>query len=295
MEQPRSFLTRVFFSPTELRPRAGWRLLVHFTLMFSILIVLSVGVAIAYLFGASLETVFLVNQLTLFVAINSSTPLARRFLDRRSFVSLGLTLKPALPDLAAGFAVAAVVMGAIFLAEWAFGWLTVDSFAWQGLSWPQIAGSLAFWLFIFVLGGWQEELLCRGYWLQNIAEGLNLPWGLFISSVLFALLHLSNPNVSWTAIVGLFAAGYFLAYGYLRTRQLWLSIGLHIGWNFFEGNIFGFQVSGLDTFRLIQPAVSGPELITGGAFGPEAGLIVLPAMLLGVALIEGYARWRRRE
>ena len=103
-----------------------------------------------------------------------------------------------------------------------------------------------------------------------------------------------NPNVSWTAVLGLVLAGLFLAFGYLRTRQLWLPIGLHIGWNFFEGTIFGFQVSGLSEMpSLIRQTVQGPELVTGGLFGPEAGLVVLPAMALGVLLIFGYTRRRK--
>jgi CRISPR/Cas system-associated protein Csm6 len=73
-----------------------------------------------------------------------------------------------------------------------------------------------------------------------------------------------------------------------------LSIGLHIGWNFFEGTVFGFQVSGSTFFRLIIQSVKGPELITGGDFGPEAGLIVLPAMLLGAGLIYAYTHNRSK-
>ena len=140
---------------------------------------------------------------------------------------------------------------------------------------------------------WAGKKSCwhAGYWLQNLAEGLNPAWAVLISSALFALGHLLNPNVSWNAILGLVFAGIFLAYGYLRTRQLWLPIGLHIGWNFFEGTVFGFQVSGLTEMpQMIRQVVQGPELITGGLFGPEAGLVVLPAMALGVLLIFGFSR-----
>jgi membrane protease YdiL (CAAX protease family) len=213
--------------------------------MFSLVFVLTLLVILAYLAGALFSLTLLINQLAIFVAVMTTVPLARRFLDHRSFVSLGLHPRRAVPDLVAGFVIAGAAMGAIFVVEWRAGWLTIESFRWQTLGWPELATGLAIWLAIFVVGGWQEELLARGYWLQNIADGLNLPWGLFISSVLFALAHLSNPNVSWIAILGLFVAGYFLAYGYVRTRQLWLPIGLHIGWNFFEGTVFGFPVSGL--------------------------------------------------
>jgi membrane protease YdiL (CAAX protease family) len=89
--------------------------------------------------------------------------------------------------------------------------------------------------------------------------------------------------------VGIFLAGLFLAFGYIRTQQLWLSIGLHIGWNFSEGVIFGFPVSGLDGFHLPSITTIGPDLWTGGSFGPEAGLIILPALILGTFLIYFYS------
>ena len=77
-----------------------------------------------------------------------------------------------------------------------------------------------------------------------------------------------------------------------RTKQLWLSIGLHIGWNFFEGVVFGFPVSGLDIYPLLRIKVTGPELWTGGAFGPEAGLIVLPSLIVGAVLIYLFSKNR---
>jgi hypothetical protein len=101
-----------------------------------------------------------------------------------------------------------------------------------------------------------------------------------------------NPHATWISAVGIFVAGLFLALGYLCTGQLWLSIGLHIGWNFFEGVVFGFPVSGTTSYPLLRVQVSGPAAWTGGAFGPEAGLIVLPALLIGALLVSLYARWR---
>jgi len=149
---------------------------------------------------------------------------------------------------------------------------------------------LFFVIFIFV--GWNEELLSRGYHLQTIASGINLFWGVIISSAVFGLVHLGNPHATWISAAGIFFAGAYLAYAYIRTRQLWLPIGLHIGWNFFEGVVFGFPVSGLDIYALTRIQVHGPELWTGGPFGPEAGLIVLPALLVGAGLIYLYSKNR---
>ena len=110
------------------------------------------------------------------------------------------------------------------------------------------------------------------------------------SSAIFSLLHLFNPGASIPALIGLFAAGLLFAYAYLATRQLWLPIGLHLSWNLSEGPIFGFPVSGLPGQGLLEVDVSGPALITGGAFGPEAGLVGLLGVGIAATMI---AVWQR--
>jgi membrane protease YdiL (CAAX protease family) len=182
------------------------------------------------------------------------------------------------------------MMGLIYLAMSRLGWIHFSGFAWHFDPLPVVLGQLLLYLLIFIFVGWQEELLSRGYHLQTLASGFNLFWGVLISSAIFGALHLGNPNATWVSAVGIFFAGLFLALGYVRTRQLWLSIGLHIGWNFFEGVVFGFPVSGTASYPLLRIQVSGPTLWTGGAFGPEAGLIVLPAILLGALLVCLYTR-----
>jgi membrane protease YdiL (CAAX protease family) len=185
-------------------------------------------------------------------------------------------------------------MGFIYVLLLGLGWLTFEGFAWEvdPLS-TVIASTLTFFIG-FILVGWNEELLSRGYHLQTIASGINLFWGVVISSAVFGLLHLGNPNATWVSAAGIFFAGVYLAYGYIRTKQLWLPIGLHIGWNFFEGVVFGFPVSGLDIYALTRISVHGPEIWTGGAFGPEAGLIVLPSLFLGGLLIYLYTMRRAK-
>jgi membrane protease YdiL (CAAX protease family) len=228
-------------------------------------------------------------------AVTASIYAARRFLDRRSFESLGLRLDIlALQDVLVGILIASIMMGGIYLALWSLGWLSFQDFAWQLEAGRTVAGQTVVFFTLFVMVGWTEELLSRGYHLQTIAGGLNTFWGVLLSSVIFGGLHLSNPNASPVAAAGIFFAGVFLAYACLRTGQLWLSIGLHIGWNFFEGVVFGFPVSGLSIYHLLRITVTGPSDWTGGAFGPEAGLIVLPALGLGAGLIRLYGRLRRR-
>jgi hypothetical protein len=259
-------------------------------------LMMALGVAATLLVGLLIPLdasytmpVLLASQLVTFLSINASVLLARRFFDRRSLVSLGLQLdRQSLWDLVAGFLIAAAMMLLIYFIERALGWLTFQGFAWQRISASQAALATLVMLAVFIIVGWQEELLARGYHLQNIAEGLNLPWGVLLSSLFFALAHWFNPNMSFLSVAGLFLAGLFLAYAYVRTRRLWLSIGLHIGWNFFGGVVLGFPVSGLSMFRLVEQSVNGPEVFTGGAFGPEAGLVLLPALALGTILVYYY-------
>jgi membrane protease YdiL (CAAX protease family) len=290
----RTTLAKIFLSPDEPRLRAGWRILVH-ALGYNILLVgLSITAFIpVFVYGVSPTNLWL-NEIIAVLAVTPSVFLARRFIDKRSIFSLGLQISPqTFLDLLAGIAITFVMMGMIYLIEWMAGWLTFDGFAWESTSTGTVIFSVAEMLLLFVIVGWQEELLYRGYRLQNITEGLNPIWGLVISSAWFGAAHFFNPNATVISTTGIFLAGLFLAYPYLRTRQLWLSIGLHIGWNFFEGPVFGFPVSGLNSFALIHIRTLGPELWTGGAFGPEAGLVILPALLAGAGLVFWYTRQRR--
>ena len=292
----RSPISKIFISPDEPRLRAGWRLLIQ-TILFVVLafiagipIVILVYVLHGDLSGAPFLTA---NMFAELVGVTLSVYIARRFLDKRSFASLGFKLdKFTLYDIFVGIAIAFIMMGSIFFAMKILGWLTFESFAWDAEPISNVILQTAMFFFVFILVGWNEELLSRGYHLQTIASGINLFWGVIISSIIFGLLHLGNPNAAWVSAAGIFFAGLFLAYGYIRTKQLWLSIGLHIGWNFFEGVVFGFPVSGLDIYPLTHISVTGPEIWTGGAFGPEAGLIVLPALALGAVLIYLYTRPR---
>ena len=295
-------MNQIFLSPDGSRLRAAWRLVIQLILwiVFSFCLSVPVGLGLflidpsfiesptqlppAYLLLASIAETF---------AVTLSVFLARRFLDKESIESLGLKLNvQALIDIFTGIGITLIQMGFIYVLMLNLGWLTFEGFAWEfDPAGTVIQGVLTF-LALFILVGWHEELLSRGYHLQTIASGINLFWGVVISSVIFGALHLANPGASWRAVAGITLAGLLFAFAYIRTVQLWLPIGLHIGWNFFEGVVFGFPVSGLDIYALMRIEVTGPELWTGGLFGPEAGLIVLPSLIIGAGLIYVFTRNR---
>ena len=238
------------------------------------------------------------------LAIVAVTLFAARFLDRRPISDLGLQFTSGWRrDLGFGLFLGALLMLLIFLVELALGWITIEDVFYTRLPYP-------FWmalvspLTLFLLVGIYEELLVRGYVLKNLAEGLSfhplggkagMLLGLLLSSALFGLLHAGNPNASPVSTVYLSLAGLFLGLPVLLTDQLAIPIGLHITWNFFQGNVFGFPVSGTPVNRTTFIAVDqgGPELWTGGAFGPEAGLLGIAAMLVGVILIVWWVKRTR--
>jgi hypothetical protein len=285
----------IFISPDEPRLRAGWRLLVHWILLNILLVCFTLPLIplIDELFS---PRVLLLSQVAELFGFGISIYLSRRFLDKRSFSSLGFKInRQALVDVFVGIGIPFFMIAAIYLVELSIGWLAFTGFAWQSDPPTTVIPSVLLSILTFVLVGWNEELLSRGYHLQNMISGLNIPWAVLISSAVFGVLHITNPNANWVGAVGIFLAGIFLAYSYLRTRQLWLPIGLHIGWNFFEGVVFGFPVSGLKYSGLVNTTVNGPDLWTGGAFGPEAGLVSIPALLLGGVLVYLYTRNRFRK
>ena len=292
----RNIVSRIFISSDEPRLRAGWRLLLQTLLLIVISIPLNLA---AFALGLSRITGnagFLIGQILELILFTSSIYIARRWLDKRSFGSLGLKLsRQTWIDILAGIGITFVQMGFIYIVMLGLGWLTFTGFAWQFDPVNVVITSVLTFFVIFIFVGWNEELLSRGYHLQTIASGINLFWGVVISSAVFGLLHLGNPNATWVSAAGIFFAGLYLAFAYIRTKQLWLSIGLHIGWNFFEGVVFGFPVSGLDIYPLTRIKVTGPELWTGGAFGPEAGLIVLPSLIVGGILIYLYSQNRHGD
>lgn len=130
-----------------------------------------------------------------------------------------------------------------------------------------------------------EELVFRGV-LFRLVEEMAGTWGaMIVSALAFGGLHLINPRATiWGAIAIAIEAGLMFGAAYAATRSLWLPIGIHLGWNFAEGGIFGVTVSGSQgTVGLLKGAVSGPVALTGGAFGPEASLIAI--IICGVPTI----------
>lgn len=287
-----TWLRAVFISRRPRRLRAGWRIAIQNALELALYIFL------IFIFFRNVsntnQQALVFNQLILLAATTLSIFLARRYLDRRSFDSLGLELNRwMLWDLLFGFLLAGLLMAGIYGYEFQAGWLKFMGYRWQKDSLETVMSeTFAGFLVLGICPSWQEELTYRGYWLQNVKEGLNLALAIALTSITFAARHLSNPHANSLSTLVICLAGLWLAYAWFTTHQLWLPLGIHAGWNFFEGIVFGFPVSGLNSFHWIEQTVTGPAWITGGAFGPEAGVVSIVAMGIGLLGVLGWSRWR---
>jgi uncharacterized protein len=143
-----------------------------------------------------------------------------------------------------------------------------------------------------VLAGWAvqgaaEEVVCRGWVLPVIGARYRAWLGVLVSSLVFTILHGLNPNLSAVALLNLFLVGFFLALYALAEGGLWGVCAWHTAWNWAQGNVFGLEVSGMRTAggMLLNLVETGPDVVTGGAFGPEGGLAVTLVMGLGIGAL----------
>lgn len=156
-----------------------------------------------------------------------------------------------------------------------------------------IGQTLAVSLVVFVFAAAAEEILFRGYPLQTLTRA-HLAWlGILLTSVPFAVVHLANPNVvPGFTFVNTALAGIWLAVAYLRTRSLWLPLGLHWSWNWAQASLLGLPVSGIERLApapLLRAFNAGPDWLTGGAYGIEGGAACTVALLISTLFI-----WRAK-
>ncbi|MEJ2543449.1 MAG: CPBP family intramembrane metalloprotease, partial [Calditrichaceae bacterium] len=171
--------------------------------------------------------------------------LFRKFIDRKSMLSLGFKFKPYRNDLLAGMGWGFLLILIGFVVLWISGMLKVTSVQFDPVS-------IFFYLLMFIIVALNEEILIRGYVLL----------------------------ISLVSVINLFLAGILLGIYFIHKGNLWFPIGMHLTWNFFQGPIFGFEVSGQITNSIIVQDISGHELLTGGEFGFEGSLIATVAMIV---------------
>jgi len=294
----------LIWNRAERRLRAPWRLL--FATVLFVLVVSATLLAIQTLratagLGGLLALDPTIQQLVLNAIVGAVIVFMLVAIglniDRRRLSDYGLGLnREWWFDCGFGLALGGGAMTAVVLAGVAGGWFTVERVGLSGTV-STFIGLVA----VFVVVGIYEELLVRGYLLTNLAEGIQ--WfdtlsarsaaiiATLLSSLVFGRLHALNPNATLLSTVVISLAGVMLAIGYLYTGELAIPIGVHITWNAFQGLVYGLPVSGTSLpVSLIQTTPNGSQTVSGGAFGPEAGLLGLAGVVVAAVGITMYCR-----
>ncbi|RUS47487.1 CPBP family intramembrane glutamic endopeptidase [Cohnella sp. AR92] len=213
--------------------------------------------------------------------------------DRKKGWSLGLNRKRTrtASNALLGLGLGILTISISFAGIWLFGGLEIES---AHLDADTVTGvALSFGAFILVAFG--EEMLCRGYVQGLIKNRYGANPAILFSSLFFALMHLANPDILSTPfpLINIFLIGLIFAIAREKTNGLWLPIGFHFSWNFLQGNVYGFAVSGEDIKTIMTISPHGSTYLSGGDFGAEGSAVVTVLML--IVLAAALRSYKRRE
>lgn len=212
--------------------------------------------------------------------------------ERRKGWALGLHSRRLWPELGKGAIIGLALITASCGLIWGFGGVRITSFQWN-----ETIGIECLWgLFMFTGVAINEELFARGYVQGLIKHRFGAKTGVVSSALLFALLHAFNPGIWHTPLplMNLLLAGFLFGVCREVSGNLWMPIGLHLSWNFFQGSIYGFLVSGTRVESVFRVEQSGSTILSGGSFGAEGSLITSVILVLGILFVYNYYdRWQK--
>jgi CAAX protease family protein len=277
------------------RLRSGWRLLIFVAAFIALLFLIVTLLRVVMLFvepRSPADTTQMIAELVfrtgLLTAALGAGYFCARFLEGLPWRSLGLTFHSGwLRDLVFGFVIGfASLVVAVAIASRGLKF-SLGATGWMPIIRSMIGSGVL--LFVAALA---EEAMFRGYGLQTLTRA-KLAWlGVLLTSVPFGLVHLTNPNVvPGVTFANTALAGIWLAAAYLRTRSLWLALGVHWSWNWALGWFFGLPVSGIHlvSHPLLEGRDLGPKWLTGGSYGIEGGVACTIALILFTAFL-----WKTR-
>ncbi len=262
--------------------RAIWRLLL-FVMLTVAGMSLGMAASLPVLRLLPLDGVWLyaIPSIVIVLSLLFASAVMMRWVERRPVAALGLPLgKEAWKGFGKGALIGGGFIALVVVLQTLVGWLKPTPGPGLLSAWAEYVGSLALLLAVAAAG---EELLFRGYPFQVLVEAMGAPLAVILTAGAFGAIHIFNPEVGFTAVLNIGLAGVIMAAAYLRTRSLWVAIGLHWAWNWVMAGVFDLPVSGIE-FEVpgYDTLMLGPDHMTGGAFGPEAGLLTT---LLSVPLI----------
>lgn len=294
------------FKNKEGKVRSGWKIAAVLAIFYASILLVSmlVGIVVSFILMATgdlqagttalnatysdrgLKVMENVNKgmmvvqeiLTILIPI-----LAWRITTKRKLSDMGFTpIKSNFKELIAGLVFGILSMTLVFAAIMLSGQAEVAT--WK----PHFSVMQLLFLVFFILVGFAEELLSRGYIMSVLRQTKSIAAIMILPSVIFALLHSANSGIGLVPYINLTLVGVLFSYMFLKSGNIWMPIGYHITWNYFQGNVFGFKVSGNQLEGMLTTTYAEDNIWNGGAFGPEGGLFVTAIILIGFIVVKLY-------
>lgn len=289
-------IKRIFIHP-EHGLRGGWKLVLILFLtfvFFNILMIIFGNILMTagdfnfedFILSPAADTVYFYLILSLqHISILLGLLFVLKLIDRSNLERIGLNAIWAnYRDLICGLMLGALSIIIIFVFLFVFEQISLEKSLFQ----PEYTPHLFYGLYLFVIVGVIEEMFARGYCMKKVLNYENLWIPVIGSSFIFMAMHLMNPKLSYLGLFNIFLIGILFAYMFIKTGNLWMPIGYHITWNYFQGNIFGFSVSGMSIDGIYTINFMEDNIITGGAFGLEGGFLATFVILLGFLAVKRY-------
>ena len=274
--------------------KSGWLRSLLFFLSFFIIIALFdiIGIAIVSVFSEygfeefiSDPELIMQNKMMLLMMICQligtlfTVWIFQKFISKERFISIGLDFINYKNDFYQGLAVGTGLISIGFFTLIILNLTSID------LTYFSIYDQI-FYFFLFIVVSLNEEIAIRGYILHNLSQSFNKYIALIISSFVFMGMHLGNPNIGVFPLTNLFLAGIFLGVYRIHKNNLWFPIGAHLMWNYLQGPIYGFEVSGNKINSLFEQKLQGHEVLTGGNFGYEGSIILTVFLIISIYLMD---------
>lgn len=280
-----SFKNKTTNSPKKLRHQwlMGILILIPWVIIVGVInVIISLLANISYTPATSEQTSieFLYIGIATLIGTITTVAIFTRWIEKRSFLDIGLRIEGKSTDIIIGLIAGALCMLTGYIILIGTGQIEYirTSFVLKNLT-------LSFVYYIII--SLSEEILIRGYILRSFMGSFNKYIALILATTLFMISHLWNPNISYLGMVNVFLAGISLGITYIYTKNLWFPIALHFSWNFFQ-SLFGFNVSGMNDYSMIECHIPNANIINGGAFGFEGSILATIFQLILITCLVFY-------
>jgi membrane protease YdiL (CAAX protease family) len=272
----------LFIDKDRLRP--VWRFLLSVVLLYAAVLVAVEVVGAAFAMTKAHPSLWVAafwQTVAGLAAIIAASKVMTAVFERRPLRSIGLAFHSRWwRELGRGVVVGAAMLFLAIVPEWGCG------FAHFSFTPHPMLRAGTFLLVMFALAAASEEILFRGYPFQRLVECITAAGAIAVTSAFFGFAHFANPHRTWVSTLNTALVGIPFCIAYLRTRALWMPIGIHLIWNFLLGFLLGLPVSGITiTGSVLTARVRGPVWLTGGPYGPEGGLLAMGAILAATAYL----------